>query len=51
MLLVEVKVDSRRVVPTGNNVMETTLLLVITASDDDPRDDMEEMNVLESVVD
>jgi hypothetical protein len=51
MLLVEVKVDRRRVVSTGNNVVETPLLLVMTASDDDPRDDVAETDVLESVVD
>jgi hypothetical protein len=51
MLLIEVKVDRRRVVAAGNNVEETTWLLVMTASDDDSRDKVEEMNVVESVAD
>jgi hypothetical protein len=51
MLLVEVKVVRRRVVSTGNIVVETPSLLVMTASDDDPRDDVVETDVLDSVVD
>ena len=51
ILLVELNVDRRRVVSTGNNVVETPSLLVMTASDDDPREGVAETDVLDSVVD
>jgi hypothetical protein len=51
ILLVELNVDRRRVVSAGNNVVETPSLLVMTASDDDPREGVAETDVLDSVVD